>query len=129
MNRAGYPLVGVTKEMFGYEVLQRTLKTQITCFLVKALRWVAKNTESPSRKTVYCASLKAIKFPLSRRSGDAICQQNEFVCRNKYQKLPLDPFLKTCPEEHRRKSRKCRERTSGHTCTLLAVARSHGAKN
>ncbi len=62
-------------------------------------------------------------FLMSCRSGNNICWQLESMCDYKYQELPSGSFLKVYREEYQRNSRDCRERSSSHTCWLLAAAR------
>ncbi len=64
---------------------------------------------------------KTRNFSLPCGSGNNICHQHK--------ELSLGPFLKANRQEHHRNSRKCRERSSCHTCSLLAAARSHGASS
>ncbi len=53
----------------------------------------------------------------------------QFVIKKKHQELQMGSFLNTYHEKHQRNSRKCRESTSIHTCSLLAPVWSYGASN
>ncbi len=64
-------------------------------------------------------------FSMFYHSVNNICYQHD----DKHKELQLRSFLKVYREKHQRNSRKCRERSSTHTCQLLAPARSHGASS
>ncbi len=65
------------------------------------------------------AAVNAHKFSPPCRSGNDVCQQPESINDDKPLEFPPGSFLKVYHGENQRNSEICRERTLGHTCSLL----------